>query len=70
MQTIGELRKLIRAAKRVHVRPFLGCTEAWVKIAKADVLGIFAAYPADKPLIDLEIEDQHLFSENGELFLG
>jgi hypothetical protein len=71
VQTIGDVRKLIRKAKAVYIRPFFGVLEGWIKISKPEAFGLFAAYDDQRSLVEaLDFDHTLTIEDNGDLYLG
>lgn len=69
MQTIGQIRKMIKQAKEVCIQPRLGVCERWFKISKIEAMTIFENFEDDQTLINaLDCDDVTM--ENGTLYLG
>lgn len=71
MQTVGEIRKLIKNAKAIYVRPFFGTMERWVKISKAEAVAMFDAYDNSTSIYEVCDFDYPLsIEDDGSLCLG
>lgn len=71
MQTIGEVRKLIKDAKAVYVRPRFGIMERWVRVSKAEAFAMFDAYDSSTFVMNaLDFDLELALDENGDLNLG
>lgn len=71
MQTVGEVRKLIKKAKTVYVRPYFGIMERWVKVSKAEAIAMFDAYDSSTYLYNaLDFDHTLSIEDDGSLCLG
>ena len=71
INTIRELRKAIRKARRVMVSPRFGNFEGLVRISKADALWMIQSYNGDATADDIEMYGGELGRWDGDqLILG